>query len=296
MPLDEMRSLVDRHAGRTDIPDVIVSKATTSSPPTASMSHPILAIVAQGQKRVVSGDRVLDYGAGQYLVVSVDLPVVGQYVDASAIEPCLGFGLLLRPEEIAALMVQTGLARDGARERETPPGIAVSDAPGEMVDAAVRLLRLLDSPGDRDVLAPLIKREILWRLLTGDQSAMVRQIGLADSNTSAISAAMEWIRDHHVETLRIEEAARVARMSVSSFHRHFRAVTAMTPLQYQKQIRLQQARFRLLTAPDDIAGVGQAVGYVSPSQFSREYRRLFGEAPGRDALRLRGTAQDQLAL
>jgi len=296
MPLDELRSLVHRHAGRADIADVIVSKSTTSSPPTAAMSHPILAIVAQGQKRVVSGDRVLDYGAGQYLVVSVDLPVVGQYVDASAAEPCLGFGLLLRPEEIAALMVQTGLARDGARERQTPPGIAVSDAPEEMVDAAVRLLRLLDSPGDRDVLAPLIKREILWRLLTGDQSAMVRQIGLADSNTSAISAAMEWIRDHHVETLRIEEAARVARMSVSSFHRHFRAVTAMTPLQYQKQIRLQQARFRLLVAPDDIAGVGQAVGYESPSQFSREYRRLFGEAPGRDALRLRGTTPDRLAL
>ena len=296
MSLDELRSLVHRHAGRTDIADVIVSKSTTSSPPTASMSHPILAIVAQGNKRVVSGDRVLDYGAGQYLVVSVDLPVVGQYIDASATEPCLGFGLLLRPEEIAALMVQTGLARDGARERKTPPGIAVSDAPEEMVDAAVRLLRLHDSPGDRDVLAPLIKREILWRLLTGDQSAMVRQIGLADSNTSAISAAMEWIRDHHAETLRIEEAARVARMSVSSFHRHFRAVTAMTPLQYQKQIRLQQARFRLLVAPDDIAGVGQAVGYESPSQFSREYRRLFGEAPGRDALRLRGTAPDQLAL
>jgi AraC-like DNA-binding protein len=296
MALDELRALVDRHAGRDDIADVIVSKATTSTPPTASMSHPILAIVAQGQKRVVSGDRVLDYGAGQYLVVSVDLPVVGQYVDASPAEPCLGFGLLLRPEEIAALMVQTRLVRDGARERQTPPGIAVSDAPDEMIDAAVRLLRLLDRPTDREVLAPLIKREILWRLLTGEQSAMVRQIGLADSNTSAISGAMQWIRDHHAETLRIEDVARVARMSVSSFHRHFRAVTAMTPLQYQKQIRLQQARFRLLVSPDDVAGVGQAVGYDSPSQFNREYRRLFGEAPGRDALRLRGSEPDQVAL
>lgn len=142
-------------------------------------------------------------------------------------------------------------------------------------------------PHDAAVLGPMIEREILWRLLQGEQGAMTRQIGLTDSRLSRISQTIRWIRAHPAQPLHIEELARMATMSESSFHRHFRAVTAMSPLQYQKQIRLQQARTLLLTASEDIAAVGYSVGYDSPSQFSREYSRLFGEPPSRDLNRLR---------
>jgi AraC-like DNA-binding protein len=150
------------------------------------------------------------------------------------------------------------------------------------------LVRLLDRPADLPVLAPMIEREILWRLITGEQGATVRQIGLADSSLAYVSRAIRWIREHYADALRVDDLARLAGMSVSSFHRHFRAITAMTPIQFQKQIRLQEARVLLLARPDDVAGAGFAVGYESPSQFSREYRRFFGAPPGRDAVRLRG--------
>jgi transcriptional regulator GlxA family with amidase domain len=165
--------------------------------------------------------------------------------------------------------------------------MGVSKAPGELLDAVVRLLRLLDHPTDVPVLAPLIEREILWRLLCGEQGPMLRQIGLADSRLSQLSHAIRWIRANYAKMLRIEELAQMAAMSVSSFHRHFRAVTSMSPIQYQKQIRLQEARARLLAQSKDVAAVGFAVGYDSPSQFSREYSRVYGAPPGRDAARLR---------
>lgn len=154
----------------------------------------------------------------------------------------------------------------------------------------MRLVRLLDRPADLPILAPMIEREILWRLVTGEQGALVRQIGLADSRLRHISRAVRWIREHHAQTLRVEDLARLAGMSASPFHRHFRAVTAMTPIQFQKRIRLQEARLRLMSSTDDVAGVGFAVGYDSASQFSREYRRQFGSPPGQDAARLRGQA------
>jgi transcriptional regulator GlxA family with amidase domain len=152
------------------------------------------------------------------------------------------------------------------------------------------MLRLLDHPADARVLAPLVEKEILWRLLTGAQGAIVRQIGLADSSLSQVSRAIRWIRDNYAEQMRIEDLARQAGMSAAAFHRHFRAVTTMSPLQFQKRIRLQEARSLLLARPADVAGVGHLVGYDSPSQFSREYRRLFGAPPGQDATRLRAAA------
>jgi transcriptional regulator GlxA family with amidase domain len=166
----------------------------------------------------------------------------------------------------------------------------VSDAGPDLLDPIVRLLRLLDRPDDVPVLGPAIEREILWRLIKGEQGAMVRQLGLADSRLSQISRAVRWIRDHHTAMLRIEDLARVANMSATSFFRHFRAVTSLTPIQYQKQVRLQEARAKLLANPGDMAAVGYAVGYDSPSQFSREYRRLFGAPPGRDTARLLETS------
>jgi transcriptional regulator GlxA family with amidase domain len=168
--------------------------------------------------------------------------------------------------------------------------MAVTDAPGPLVDAVVRLLRLLDHPRDITVLAPLIKREILWRLVTGEQGAVVRQLGLADSSLTHIARAVGWIRDNYARAFRVEDVAQLAGMSTSAFYRNFQAVTAMSPIQFQKQIRLQEARLLLAAYPNDVTGVGIRVGYDSASQFSREYRRQFGAPPSQDAARLRDNA------
>ncbi|MDX6667783.1 MAG: hypothetical protein QOK04_1163, partial [Solirubrobacteraceae bacterium] len=216
----------------------------------------------------------------------------GHIAQASADEPFLACVLELRPEMIAALLLETApaaTARPGAVVA-TPAGIAVSDASPALIDAIGRLLALLDAPEDAAALAAGVEREVLWRLLTGPQGTIVRQIGLADSRLAHLARAIRWIRVHYNETLRVEELAALATMSVSSFHRHFRTVTAMTPIQFQKQIRLREARARLLAEPGDITGVGFAVGYDSASQFSREYRRMFGVPPSRDALALRDAA------
>ena len=287
--LRELRALIDRHAGRAPLAvgGLLLARADEPEAPSTSVARPVLAIVAQGSKRLTLGDRVHDYGAGQYLVVSVDLPVAGHYTRATPEEPFLACGLALEPAKIASLLLDTGAA-PLPRATTTPHGLAVCDAPAELLDAAVRLLRLCDRPGDAPVLAPLIEKEILWRLITGEQGALVRQIGLADSQLTHIGRAIRWIRDHHTETLRIDDLARLAGMSASPFHRHFRAVTALTPIQYQKRIRLQEARLLLMSSAGDVSDVGFAVGYDSASQFSREYRRAFGRPPGQDAVRLRG--------
>jgi AraC-like DNA-binding protein len=286
--LAELRRLISRHAGagvtRTALDGVTVMASETTTRPIGSVSEPALAVVAQGAKRTVLGDSVFAYGAGQYLIVSVDLPVTAHITHASREQPFLGVGMTLNPAAIAALLLESG---PGEQERRSPLGIASSDATPELLDAIVRLLRLLDHPGDRRALGPAVEREILWRLITGNQGAMVRQIGLADSRLSLIGRSVSWLRHHYDETVRVDDLARLSGMSVSSFHRHFRAVTAMTPIQYQKLIRLQEARARLIADPHDVAAVAFAVGYESPSQFSREYRRRFGVPPGKDAEQLR---------
>ncbi|MGW1642345.1 AraC family transcriptional regulator [Streptomyces lavendulae] len=290
MSLEELRSLLDRHARAdwtTAIEGVLISRIDRPDPPAPSMSGTLLAVIAQGAKRLALGDRVYEYGAGQYLVASVDLPVTGRFTQAAPDRPALGFGLTLDPSEVAELLLVAGPGDTPRAGAGTPSGIAVSDAPAALIDAVVRLLRLLDEPRDRAVLAPLVKREILWRLITGEQGATVRQLGLADSGLSHVSRAVRWIREHYAESFRVEDVARLSGMSVSAFYRNFQAVTAMSPIQFQKQIRLQEARLLLATHPGDVTGVGQRVGYDNPSQFSREYRRQFGAPPSRDALRLR---------
>jgi AraC-like DNA-binding protein len=293
MSLDELPELLERHARpdlATAIGGVRICRHDHPAAPESSMSGMVLAVIAQGVKRLALGDHVYDYGAGQYLIASVDLPVTGHFVEASPGRPALGFGMTLEPAAVAELLLQAGpgdLPRSGGTAR---PGIAVSDAPAELLDAIVRLLRLLDSPRDRRTLAPLVKREILWRLITGEQGEAVRQLGLADSSLSHITRAVRWIRENYTRPFRVEEVAQLSGMSVSAFHRNFQAVTAMTPIQFQKHIRLQAARLLLANSPHDVTGAGSRVGYDSPSQFSREYRRQFGAPPSRDAVRLRDGA------
>src|ERR1700736_4135519 len=291
MSMDELRELLDRHARpdlATAIDGVRICRSEHTAAPESSMSGTVVAIIAQGRKRLVLGDCFYDYGVGQYLVASVDLPVTGQVIDAVPGSPALGFGMTLEPAVIAELMLRAGpgdLPRSSGTSR---PGIAVSDAPDELLDAVVRLLRLLDRPRDRKALVPLVKREILWRLMTGEQGEAVRQLGLADSSLSHIRRAVRWIRENYARPFRVEEVAQLSGMSVSAFHRNFQAVTAMSPIQFQKHIRLQAARLLLANHPNDITGVGHRVGYDSPSQFSREYRRQFGAPPSLDAARMRG--------
>ncbi|MFJ9033926.1 AraC family transcriptional regulator N-terminal domain-containing protein [Streptomyces sp. NPDC102274] len=296
MHLDELRELLVRHARAdrsTDIEGVRVSKFESPYPPTPTTTGTVMALIAQGTKRLTLGDREYEYRAGQYLVASVDLPITGNFSEASPQEPALGLGLTLEPAEAADLLLsdpgpEAARGSDDARRLSAgpPPGIAVSYAPPELLDAVVRLLRLLDRPRDRAVLAPLVKREILWHLITGEQGETVRQLGLADSGLNTIARTVHWIRDHYAEPFRVEDLARLAGLSVSAFHRQFHTVTAMSPIQYQKQIRLQEARRMLATRSGDVTGVSLLVGYASPSQFSREYRRLFGTAPSQDAAHL----------
>lgn len=286
--LDELRTLIVRHTGRGPqqkvpvLDGVSISYVDRPTPPAGVMSEPSLAVVGQGVKRTVLNGVPYDYRAGQYLVVSVDLPVTGQALEAGPDEPFVVFTMTLKPTAIAPLLLETG----GTARPPAFYGLAVSDATPELLDPIVRLLRLMDRPDDLRVLAPGLEREILWRLVTGDQGALVRQIGLANGSLAHISRTIRWIREHYNEPLLVAALADMAGMSPSTFHRHFRSATSMTPIQFQKQIRLQEARALLMSRPAAVAEIGYLVGYESPSQFSREYRRTFGTSPGRDAVRL----------
>lgn len=290
--LSTLRDVIRRHAhnshGPTEVPGLSITGTDAPTTPRPGMAEPSLAVVVQGSKRTVVGDGVFDYAAGEFLVIQLDVPVVGLVTEASVNVPFLGFGLVLDPGEVASILLESaGLADCGTRGLS---GVGVARAGHDLLSAASHLVTLLDAPHDVEILAPLYRREILWRLLNGPQAALVRQIGLAEGNLAHIARTVRWVRDHHRDQIRIEDLADIAGMSASTFHRHFRAVTHMTPIQYQKTIRLQEARAALLSKQGDVTEIAHVVGYDSASQFSREYRRLFGAPPGRDALRLRTEA------
>ncbi len=279
--MDELRGLISRHARpdmATPIEDVLMSRIVRNHGG-PSMTGTILAFVAQGRKRIALGNRVHDYRAGQYLVASVDLPITGDWVDVGPANPSLGIGIVLRPQAVTELLLRHDLPGTGG----APEGLAVSDATPELVDAFTRLARLVEQPRDAAALAPLVKQEILWRVMNGEQGAAVRQLGRSDSTLSHIARAVSWIRANYAESFKVEDVAKLAGMSESAFYRNFQAVTAMSPIQFQKQIRLQEARLLLATGKD-VTRVSHRVGYDSPSQFSREYRRQFGVAPSRDTV------------
>ena len=289
--LSELGALIARHCrnGRVEpaIPGMILHRSETVTQTNPGIYEPRLCVVAQGRKRVILGERLYEYDAAKYLVVSVDLPVVAAVVDASRETPYLAFSMRLDPAALAALALDMP---ENDRAQWPASGLAVSPLTDELLDPCVRLLRLLDRPRDIAMLAPLVEREILYRLMLGEQGAMLRQIARADSRMSQIARAIGWIRENYDKPLRIEVLAQRTGMSASSLHRHFKAVTAMSPLQFQKRMRLQEARRRVLLQGAAAARIGFSVGYESPSQFCREYSRLFGVPPGRDAARLRGSA------
>jgi len=292
-PLRELSTLIARHAvpeacdpGPVTRPGLSLRMTAAAQAPTPRVYEPTFGLVVQGRKQVVLGDQVFTCGHGAFMLVSVDLPVTFHIQRATAAQPYLALALTLQPAAIASLLLEVASTEPAAAPRA---GLSVSEAGPALLEAVVRLVRLLDHPRDLPVLAPLAEKEILWRLLCSDQGPRLRQIGLADGRLAQVGRAMRWMRQHYREPQPIEDLARVAAMSVTSFHRHFRAVALMSPLQYLKQIRLQEARARLLAHDLDVAAVGHAVGYDSPSQFSREYKRAYGAPPGEDARLLRAT-------
>lgn len=287
MTPEEIGGIVDAHAAHPElpVPGLFVTRSDRPTSPRVAMSGAVLAVVVQGVKRVSVGDSTLDCRAGEYLVTSVDLPITGHIAEACPATPYLGFGMTLDPDVVAELVLAAGGTGDAGAA--AVPALAVGRAGPELLDACLRLLRLLDRPEDRAVLGPAVRREIVWRLLQDRHGAVVRQSALRDGSTSNVRQVIHWLRENYAEPVRVEDLARRAALSVSTFHKMFSTVTAMSPIQYQKRIRLQEARRLLVAGGIDVTGAAHAVGYDSPSQFSREYRRLFGAPPRRDAARER---------
>lgn len=291
-PMSELRALVLRHATplrRELLPNLTLWTSYASTPPTPVIYEPMLYFTLQGIKRMTVGERQLDHRPGTFLLASIDVPVVCAVIDCSAQRPYLGLAVKLEPAAVAALLVDLppGPARvpDPAHDELEP--MALSPTTRAMDDALLRFVRLVEAPDDVPLLAPMIERELLYRVLQSEHGAMLRQVARADSRLSQIHRAVKWVRAHLAEPLPVETLAGIASMSVSSFHRHFKAVTGLSPLAYHKQMRLQEARRRLVAEPGAVASVAFSVGYESASQFSREYTRQFGLPPARDAARLR---------
>ncbi|WP_029014043.1 AraC family transcriptional regulator [Niveispirillum irakense] len=288
-----LASLIDRYCEgdgvhSTPLPRVGLIRMSSPTEEIHTLHQPALCIIAQGSKRVMVGDLVLTYDRAKYLVVSVDLPVIGQVLEASADAPYLCFRLDLDPTVLAGLLLEQPAAAVPAAATMAPgPGLSLGVCDPDIMDAVIRLLRLLDQPAHIPVLAPLVEREILYRLLCADGASRLRQIAMGESRLAQVNRAIDWIKRHYDQPFSGDAVADAAGMSVSALHEHFKAVTAMSPLQYQKQLRLQEARRLILAAAMDAATAGFRVGYESPSQFSREYRRLFGAPPLRDVARLR---------
>jgi AraC-like DNA-binding protein len=285
----ELTALVERYAvNEGHIPTawgpLTLFRADSSSVPTCTLYEPGLGVALQGVKQILVGPDTLVYEPGAYLLTSVDMPVTAQVLRATPEEPCLCLTLGFDLQRIRELLPDVDVPRADA---VAPRGMALSALDADLLDPLLRLVRLLERPRDLAVLGPLAERELLYRLLNGAQGARLAQMATAGSQGHQIARAIQWLREHYHRPLRIDDLASMVSMSASSLHHHFRAVTAMSPLQYQKQLRLQEARRLLLSERCDVATAAHRVGYESPSQFSREYSRRFGAPPLRDVGRLR---------
>jgi AraC-like DNA-binding protein len=269
----------------TTIPALSLSRWESPTELTNYMHEPSLCLVAQGAKRVLLGKEIYTYDAYHFLITSVDLPVVAQVIEASREKPYLGLVLKLERRAITQMMVDSDVPLP--RSQQASRGMIVSEVTLPLLNAFQRLIDLLDAPEDILMLAPLVQREILYRLLVSDQGARLRQIGAAGTQGHQIAQAIDWLKDNFNQPLLVDDLATYARMSASTFHRHFRAVTSMSPLQFQKSLRLHEARRLMLTDQLDAASAAFQVGYESHSQFNREYSRLFGAPPLRDIKSLR---------
>ncbi|PEJ59146.1 AraC family transcriptional regulator [Bacillus sp. AFS002410] len=270
----------------TSIPTLVFSRYSNVTGPNYGIYKPSLCIIVQGKKEVVLAQEHYVYSPADYLIASVNLPITGIVTEASLENPYLAIKLEFTPNQILEVLKDTELT---FHKDNTKRGMYVSRIELSLLDAVTRLTRLLNTPKDIPVLAPLITKEIIYRLLQGQHGLTLGQIAIEGSSTNQISDVVDRIMNYYNQSFRIEDLAEIANMSVSSLHRHFKEVTAMSPIQFQKQLRLQEARRILLSESTDAIDAAIRVGYESPSQFSREYSRLFGLPPKEDINRLKAT-------
>ncbi|MDF4256054.1 AraC family transcriptional regulator [Vibrio parahaemolyticus] len=286
----KLAKLIDRWTGNanqydTPISGLRFSRWTTPTPPTSYTHNPSICLIAQGRKRVLLGEESFIYDANHFLISSVDLPIIANIIEASEEQPYLGLIMELDLTEISQLIVDGELAFTQAKEAQK--GIAVGELSESLLDAFVRLAELLDEGQNIKILAPIIKREIFYRLLMSEQGTRLHQIVTAGSHSHQIAKAIDWLKNNFVKPLSVGDLASYTGMSKSSFYTHFRSMTSMTPLQFQKKLRLSEARRLMLTENLDAMAATFKVGYESPSQFSWEYSRLFGAPPSKDIKSLR---------
>lgn len=290
LPKQELSDLIERHSNHngameTAIPSLFVYHHSKISEPAYRVYKPSFCVIVQGLKEVLLAQERYEYGPSNYLIASMNLPVIGQIIKASADAPYLSLKLEFTPNQILEVLNECNIKvtfNENARR-----AMFVGQMESSIQDAVLRLVRLLDTPGEIPFLAPLYVKEILFRLLQGPYGGELAQIAVEGSSTYRIREAIEYIVHHWEQPFRIEDLAETASMSVSSFHRHFKEITAMSPLQFQKQLRLQEARRLLMAESADAADVAFRVGYESASQFSREYARMFGAPPRADIRRLK---------
>ena len=269
----------------TEIAGVTLHRRTTTTAPCSATYEPGVTVIAQGRKRVDLGRTTFIYGESRYLLTSVDLPIVSQIIEASEEVPCLAMSLKLEMSVVREL-----LNREEIQVAEAPsdsPAMATGETTVEFLSACCRLIDLLDTPHDIPFLSGLIQREIIYRMLRGPEGARLRSIATLGDQSHRTAKAIAWVRANYAKPLRVEDLAQIAGMGVSTLHHHFRELTAMSPVQYQKQLRLQAARGRMLVDGLDAASAAFEVGYESASQFNREYSRFFGQPPMRDIRTLR---------
>ncbi len=294
----DLAAQIERHTGGADgmyatpIAQLSLARLTKAPPMGHALHQPAFCLIAQGSKRLLLNDEVFVYDSGHYLVVSQNLPVAGHVISASEDMPYLGLKLEFDVRDIAALTLELS-AMDTPAHRKSQRGMFTGELNTAVLDPVLRLMNLLDAPEDIATLAPLCKREILYRLLRAPNGWRLAQMAMTDSHSQRMTAVINWLHRHFDQQLHVEHLAREAHMSVSSLHSHFKAVTAMSPLQFQKQLRLQEARRIMLSEQVDAGLAGHRVGYESQSQFNREYSRFFGAPPARDIRRLR---EEQLGM
>ncbi|HHC6484650.1 AraC family transcriptional regulator [Vibrio parahaemolyticus] len=286
----KLAKLIERWTGDanqydTPISGLRFSRWTTPTPPTSYTHNPSICLIAQGRKRVLLGEESFIYDANHFLISSVDLPIIANIIEASEEQPYLGLIMELDLTEISQLIVDSELAF--TQSKEAQKGIAVGELSESLLGAFVRLAELLDEGQNIKILAPIIKREIFYRLLMSEQGTRLHQIVTAGSHSHQIAKAIDWLKNNFVKPLSVGDLASYTGMSKSSFYTHFRSMTSMTPLQFQKKLRLSEARRLMLTENLDAMAATFKVGYESPSQFSREYSRLFGAPPSKDIKSLR---------
>jgi AraC-like DNA-binding protein len=285
-----LAATIGRHAPKdgtfkSAIPGVTLIRSSAPTMPMPVIYEPTICFVAQGRKRAMLARTVFDYDPARHLIASVGLPVMGSVTEASEDEPYLSVQLDLDMQQLSELAIR--FPPSPTDPVAFPTGLTLNETSPSVVDALVRLVSLLDMPADIEAVAPLTIREILYRLLTGSGGSIIRHMTQADSRLNQIARAIVWIRQNFRKRWRIEEAADIAALSRSTFHMHFKAITGMSPLEFRTQLRLQEARRLMVSDATEAAAAAFKVGYDSPSQFSREYARMFGKPPAADTKHLR---------